>query len=764
MKRVTRRTKRMIAIIVVYMIVVINVITAYAANNTTYYFVAVNESGEVEVKTYTPEKEDSSSESGDSQGEQDVQNPEDTVPSTDVIETTENNTEVPNDTDPAEETADTESADISEDTESSEEVTDAENTDVTAEPAIPEAKEPANTSGGSSNDDNSEVENSTDANANVNRAETNTDAGVNQPVAGVPETNNGGAAHSGSETNSEQPVTNGTVVDEQALEEARQSIDSLLEDIAKVDNFVIYADSYSSSTHIDGNIAVNEYSQKDNEGNVLDHSSLEDLKGTGDNYSYIGSTSSKDGLTIQVYDNQGEGTKPATNVATLVVGSDNINIQNNNAKAEVVNISDVDLSNLDDPEKKAEVKAALETALEERNIDAEKFLDEIQIEKNLNEIAEQGERVKGAVDKIWEDNKKASDVDTSRKVAEAATEIIRAMAEEETVKEAIIVFDVDVNALTNNSDNKLADQIAELVRVNKDIGATIVINMVIPEDGNLNTEINLCTPINSDAYAAETAYVVWNFGNYGGKINTSQAFTGVIVAPNASIAANGVINGRVIADDVSHSMEIHTPNEKPGKTPAPTEKPTATPTETPTATPTAAPTETPTVAPTVTPTEMPTPDVTPEPSTTPTPGEAPTPGTTPGNEPTPTPADEPTPGPGDEPTPTPTDEPTPGPADEPTPLPTPGEEPTPGITVTPEPEIPTPTPEGNVLGARRIQESGTRAAVLGARRSSNYAVLGKRRRPATGDSAALLIWILVLAAAIGGGVTSVIALYNNRKK
>lgn len=686
MKKVTRRTKRMIAIIVVYMIVVINVITAYASGGTTYYFVAVNESGEVEVKTCTPQTEDSSFETGDSLEEQDTQNPEEITPDTDAAATTESNTEVP------------------------------------------ETKESADISNGSSDNDNSGVENSTDTNADVGQDATNTDP----------------------ETNSEQSVTDGTVIDEQVLEEARQSIDSLLEDMAKVDNFVIYADSYSSSTHIDGNIAVNEYSQKDNEGNVLGHSSLEDLKGTGDNYSYIGFTSSKDGLTIQVYENQGEGTKPATNVATLVVGSDNINIQNNNAKAEVVNISDVKLSDLNDPEKKAEVKAALETALEERNIDAEKFLDEIQIEKNLNAIAKQGERAQEAVDKIWEDNKKTSDADTSRRVAEAATEIVRAMAEEEVIKEAIIVFDVDVNALTNNSDNKLADQIAELVRVNKDIGATIVINMVIPEDGNLNMEINLCTPINSDAYAAETAYVVWNFGNYDGKINTSQAFTGVIIAPNASVAANGVINGRVIANDVSHSMEIHTPNEKPDKTPAPkrtpmpdktpeptptatpAEMPTATPTatsaETPTATPTAEPTETPTATPAETskPTVAPTPDITPEPTETPVPDVIPTPG------------------------------------DEPTPEP--GEEPAPEITVTPEPEIPVPTPEGNVLGARRIQETGTRAAVLGARRASNYAVLGKRRRPATGDSAAMLVWVLVLAAAIGGVLTSIIALHNNKNE
>ena len=289
--------------------------------------------------------------------------------------------------------------------------------------------------------------------------------------------------------------------------------------------------------------------------------------------------------------------------------------------------------------------------------------------------------------------------------------------------------------------------------------------------------------------------IIWNFGNYSGDIRIKSSILGTIIAPFANIIIDSTSTGTVVADKFSnpggewHSVSTPTPSNEPTPTPTtpaaevpspnptstpteeptptttpteeptpdvtpePTETPTATPTETPTATPTATPTETPTATATPTetpePTETPTPDVTPEPDTTPTPSEAPTPGTTPGNEPTPTPADEPTPAP------TPGDEPTPPP----------GEEPTPGITVTPTPEIPVSTPPtGNVLGARRIQESGTRAAVLGARRGSNYAVLGKRRRPATGDSVALLIWILVLAAAMGGGVTSVIGLYNNKKK
>lgn len=105
--------------------------------------------------------------------------------------------------------------------------------------------------------------------------------------------------------------------------------------------------------------------------------------------------------------------------------------------------------------------------------------------------------------------------------------------------------------------------------------------------------------------------------------------------------------------------------------------------------------------------------------------------------------------PPEEPTPTPPggDEPTPPGGDEPTPTP-PGNE-------------PTPTPPGEVLGAKRTPEGG---AVLGARRGSDFAVLGKRRRPATGDSFALVLWAISLATAVGGAITSTIMLGQNKKK
>ena len=155
----------------------------------------------------------------------------------------------------------------------------------------------------------------------------------------------------------------------------------------------------------------------------------------------------------------------------------------------------------------------------------------------------------------------------------------------------------------------------------------------------------------------------------------------------------------------------------------------------------------------------PTPENTPEPSTTPdvpenTPEPSATPGTTPEATATPAATPETTPGqtPGPESTPTPEVVPTPD--NTPNPVVTPGNNPT-----------PTP-PHGTVLGARKVRMGGTQAAVLGARRGADFAVLGKRRRPSTGDSMALLIWIITMSVAMGGAITSstLLSLENGRKR
>ena len=160
-------------------------------------------------------------------------------------------------------------------------------------------------------------------------------------------------------------------------------------------------------------------------------------------------------------------------------------------------------------------------------------------------------------------------------------------------------------------------------------------------------------------------------------------------------------------------------NEKKAPEPTPTLKPTETPTATPTAT--QEPTETSSATPEPSPTATILPTVAPSttPSSTATPGQEEVPQTPPG--------------------------------------PAQNEQ----VQEVPEEEI-SPLGEAQVLGAVRVKENGV---VLGARRGVDFAVLGKRRRPSTGDSSALLLWIILLGgAAVTAGTSIVMCKVSSKKK
>ncbi len=179
-------------------------------------------------------------------------------------------------------------------------------------------------------------------------------------------------------------------------------------------------------------------------------------------------------------------------------------------------------------------------------------------------------------------------------------------------------------------------------------------------------------------------------------------------------------NNIVITNTKDTSQPTPTATQTPGSTSTP--QPTSTPETTPTATPETTP------AATSTPEATATPEVTP--NVTATPGVTATPEVTPGSTPDITPVPEETP------------------------------EITPGRE-----RHTTPTPamerERRVLGASRTPKS----AVLGAKRGLQFAVLGRRRRPSTGDSAAMIFWVIAAAVSFGGVITSLIMLnYNKRNR
>lgn len=128
--------------------------------------------------------------------------------------------------------------------------------------------------------------------------------------------------------------------------------------------------------------------------------------------------------------------------------------------------------------------------------------------------------------------------------------------------------------------------------------------------------------------------------------------------------------------------------------------------------------------------ETPAPTGTPEPTQTPVPVVTPTPSGTPNPDTTPTPT-----------------------------LETPTPESTPGTTQTPEP-----VSEITPVNGARIEASGTQAAVLGVRRTTDCAVLGKRRRPGTGDSPEMMIWLFMMLVSVGAAATAGTALYKQKKK
>ena len=119
--------------------------------------------------------------------------------------------------------------------------------------------------------------------------------------------------------------------------------------------------------------------------------------------------------------------------------------------------------------------------------------------------------------------------------------------------------------------------------------------------------------------------------------------------------------------------------------------------------------------------------------------------------------------------PAPTPTPTPvTPTPEPT---TPGGGTTPGGTTVIIPDTPVAlaaapaaAPGAAVLGARRTDGDAAEAAVLGARRGTEQAVLGKRRKPKTGDSAALNAWMAAMTMAAGAAGISGTKLAKGKKK
>ena len=355
--------------------------------------------------------------------------------------------------------------------------------------------------------------------------------------------------------------------------------------------------------------------------------------------------------------------------------------------------------NLEDGTVDVEELANVLESVEQFDADAGEIAETIQINENLNRIADAADAMDQALQDVKVNETVAEEGQPVDAAAVQAVDAVTGMLTDNTLQKGdVVVIDLSIDALTQcaHAENSLQGSLKNLYVANTKVGATLLVRV--------NTEgtdtITITVPMYQEEHGTANGYLIWDFGSFGGTINANSCVTaGVIVAPNAKqVIVTGTLEGRVVTDTYNRegSSETHQP-----WMPTTTEDPEVTPTETPNGEPTPTPTEEPEVTPTETPNEEPTPTPTEEPEVTPT--------VTITDTPTPT---------GATPTPTTT------------------------VTIT---DIPVPladTPEeGEVLGARRtptpvVPEQGE--------------VLGERRAPQTGDMAEINMWLTLLFGAAAG--------------
>lgn len=582
---------------------------------------------------------------------------------------------------------------------------------------------------------------------------------------------------------------------EELTEEQIEIVEEFIEEIEVTDDFVVYADELNENGHIDGNIAVNELITEATPNPETDSPPVEAIKNSGNGNEEVYNENGEELTDYSIILDGNDSTYQTIENGTIVVG-DNVDVENINdtAQFEEVDLSEDITINEETQEKEYDyediaekVSDAIIEGYENQNKELteeetqelkEKIAEEVKINENLNEIAEAGAEV---VEELSSEPK----VDSEDLAYYAKYKMLDSFT-----SETVVTFTVLPSDLT---DQRFAKAIDELLRANKNVGATFILNI----STNGEQSLTVAHPINgNDPYDISTNYLIWNFGDFNGDITYSYATEGQIIAPNAKVNLQ-VTDGRVVADSVyqNQGQEIHMPfttetpaaTAEPTSTPTlePTSEPTSTPTEKPTLEPTCAPTE----APTLKPTSSPTLEPTEEPSETPKASEEPVPTSTPTKEPEikPTPSVEPTstpketekptstPSASEEPSSTPTLKPTPAATAEPTSTPdikptsTPAatEKPnTPAPTEQPKKEEPKPTPESTPVIASDVPSTppgDNSQDVLGERRENNKVekeVLGEKRPlPQTGDNFNLLIWILTFSVSLGLSITSGIFVY-----
>ena len=326
------------------------------------------------------------------------------------------------------------------------------------------------------------------------------------------------------------------------IDETGKAVEATKDEAAKAKDYMntqnvtadedIYADQYNATIgHIDGNIAISRLNtsvqiyNKDQYGVDSGKSASVVSKEYSQNgYSYIGDASEKGVIT------NGDG---GNNKATLVFGekaqntSAYNNVKDNNVNYHIMTIEDARAST------------------DSRYSDLE---DLINITDNLTNIGNKGQAL----------------IDATQVSNDGYTTLLNlgnAIASHQYSNDDMITVTVSSDLFTDTThanDWQNNGVFNKLYNSNANKGNTNIIINVKVKDGVTNIDLgNIGNALMNatQSYSSRAAYVTWNFGNYSGMITGN--FSGNLIAPKANYEGIEIRSGRVVAEYVSHSNELH---------------------------------------------------------------------------------------------------------------------------------------------------------------------------------------------------------------
>lgn len=266
---------------------------------------------------------------------------------------------------------------------------------------------------------------------------------------------------------------------------------------------VVYANEIARTTHIEGNIIVNNV----NVPTSLVITRVKDLN--PDDYSYVGNTTA----SIQLSDN-----------GKIFLGS-KIQITKPNGNQTIINggySNNISAISLSEEDTKKNEKMILNT---------------------LDNISKTGSAIKSIADTSFFENSTNS------------FQSLNSLLENGVVSKGdVISINIDYNEILNNE-----GAFGNLINSNP--GVTVIVNVIFsssaPKDININKAFSLNVKVPTE-FNPKSSYIIWNFGDFAGNITINEEMLGIIVAPNANVyQAAGNLNGQIISNIAGNNGELH---------------------------------------------------------------------------------------------------------------------------------------------------------------------------------------------------------------